>query len=202
MSPRTPKSRNSALKALRLKLAGFEKDRAASKKNTWWFVAELELQDEGSQLVAAPTANEAEAIVRKSWGIARDESERTELVVAPADDLDVIEMWLRSDDEPQPQPKLPVLSPTWPYVLAFAIRMEAKLEKNRHKGDREGWIKDDPEDLISRLKQELVDLETEVEHRIEPGVVGVGSVESIAGEAADVANFAMMIADVCGGVKP
>lgn len=94
----------------------------------------------------------------------------------------------------------PVLSPTWPYVLAFAIRMEAKLEKNRHKGNREGWLKDDPDDLSSRLKQELVELDDAVFH--EDWAQDSEGRERIANEAADVANFAMMIADVCGGVKP
>jgi hypothetical protein len=50
-------------------------------------------------------------------------------------------------------------SPTWPHVLAFARRMEAKLEKNRHKGDREGWLKDDPWSLVERILDETVEVQ-------------------------------------------
>lgn len=85
-------------------------------------------------------------------------------------------------------------SPTWPYVLAFARLMEAKLAKNRHKGDRSGWIKNEPDRLAERLLEELEELETEIGN-------GMNYVPSrVASEAADVANFAMMIADVCGGL--
>lgn len=78
-------------------------------------------------------------------------------------------------------------SPTWPIVLAFALKMEAKLDKNRHKGDAEGWRKDDPFALHERLCQESNELSD---------AIGLGSAEQITAEAADVANFAMMIADV------
>ncbi len=84
-------------------------------------------------------------------------------------------------------------SPTWPYVLAFAKRMEAKLAKNRHKGDRNGWIKDDPKALFWRIGDEHKELMQAMES---------GTNEEIANEAADVANFAMMIADIFGGCEP
>lgn len=71
-------------------------------------------------------------------------------------------------------------SATWPYVLAFARLMEAKLEKNRHKGNREGWLKD-----FARLREELAELEAATDRP---------SNGDVPGEAADVANFAMMIA--------
>jgi NTP pyrophosphatase (non-canonical NTP hydrolase) len=83
-------------------------------------------------------------------------------------------------------------SPTWPHVLAFARRMEAKLEANRHKGNREGWLKDSPFDLFRRLRDEADELGEALRCRSES--------EVIANEAADVANFAMMIADVVGGL--
>lgn len=100
-------------------------------------------------------------------------------------------------------------SQTWPYVLAFARRMEAKLEKNRHKGNREGWLGDAPETLLGRLREEVRELEL----ALMPGLGGMNPLqleqlnrgdiaERRANEAADVANFAMMIADTCGGVQP
>lgn len=93
-----------------------------------------------------------------------------------------------------------ITSPTWPYVLAFAKRMEAKLALNRHKGDRGGWINNTADELLERLKEELEELEGALLPH--PGLAKDRSQERRADEAADVANFAMMIADVCGGVKP
>lgn len=78
-------------------------------------------------------------------------------------------------------------SPTWPHVLEFALRMEKKLSVNRHKGDRGGWLNDDPLTLHKRLAEEDVELKVAMENGL--------TAEEIANEAADVANFAMMIAD-------
>jgi NTP pyrophosphatase (non-canonical NTP hydrolase) len=91
-------------------------------------------------------------------------------------------------------------SPTWPHVLAFAERMEAKLAKNRHKGDREAWLKDNPRDLFDRIRQEMIELavemDTERAYREAYSDFRAHEVaEKIANEAADVANFAMMVAD-------
>jgi len=83
-------------------------------------------------------------------------------------------------EAPRPQ------SETLPYVLKFAERMEAKLEKNRHKGGRENWLGHHPYSLLARLKQEVAELEE---------ALGNQSFDNITDEAADVANFAMMIAD-------
>jgi len=77
-------------------------------------------------------------------------------------------------------------SPTSQYVLKFAERMEAKLSMNRHKGDRGGWLAASPEVLLHRLKQELKEMED---------AFWKGDAEATANECADVANFAMMIAD-------
>lgn len=73
-------------------------------------------------------------------------------------------------------------SPTWPSVRAFAQRMERKLAANRHKGGREGWLQEHPLTLLRLLYVELGELNYAMD-RMESG------------EAADVANFAMMIAD-------
>lgn len=77
-------------------------------------------------------------------------------------------------------------SPTWPHVFAFALRMEAKLAKNRHKGDRSGWLKDSPHSLWDRIGDESQELFEALEG---------DNVEAVWNESADVANFAMMVAD-------
>lgn len=74
--------------------------------------------------------------------------------------------------------------------------MEAKLEKNRHKGDRKGWLNDDIDDLLDRLREEVCELDAAI-------CLAHGATESdrawlarqVADEAADVANFALFIAD-------
>jgi hypothetical protein len=76
-----------------------------------------------------------------------------------------------------------------PEVMAFAVLMETKLYMNDHKG---GWRNDTPEALLERLYEEVDELKE---------ALLVKSVR-IANEAADVANFAMMIADVGGFLKP
>lgn len=78
------------------------------------------------------------------------------------------------------------VSPTWPHVMEFAQRMEGKLARNRHKGDREGWLGCDVRNLIAALKTELNEMEAEAL---------AGNAEAAANECADVANFALMIAD-------
>jgi NTP pyrophosphatase (non-canonical NTP hydrolase) len=78
-------------------------------------------------------------------------------------------------------------STTWPTVYRMAEQMEQKLSENRHKGDRRGWILDSPEALIRRCREELDELEA--------AVLAEQTGESVWREAADVANFAMMIAD-------
>ena len=78
-----------------------------------------------------------------------------------------------------------------PEVAAFAQAMEAQLRANDHKP---GWKDEDRGDLMERLHDEVGELEVELVYRgsRRPGLV--------LKEAADVANFAMMVADVCGGL--
>lgn len=83
---------------------------------------------------------------------------------------------------PEPKPD----SPTWPLVLRFAKLMEAKLEKNRHKGDHHSWRKESTNDLWERVCEELGELDSAILKQ---------SLQGVAYEAADVANFLMMIAD-------
>lgn len=76
-------------------------------------------------------------------------------------------------------------------LLSFAVIMQEKLDDNAHKG---GWANETPKQLLKRAKQELRELEAAVNNTYQ-------SEDDIAREAADVANFCMMIADVCGGLK-
>ena len=82
-------------------------------------------------------------------------------------------------------------SPTWPIVLQFAKLMELKLSLNRHKGDRSEWLKDDAHHLKLRILEEYVELERAMES-LHPW-------EYAAFECADIANFAMMVADASTG---
>lgn len=77
-------------------------------------------------------------------------------------------------------------SATWEAVFKFALAMEAKLAANRHKGDREGWLSLDIMKLWSFLMKEVGELEA---------AVAFGDPNAVREEAADVANFAMMVAD-------
>jgi NTP pyrophosphatase (non-canonical NTP hydrolase) len=86
------------------------------------------------------------------------------------------------------EPRAPINhSGTYSYVRAFGRIMEGKLQANRHKGDREGWVESRPLDLLERVTEELDELLAAVFHR--------ESDEVVAKEAADVANMAMMVAD-------
>lgn len=78
-----------------------------------------------------------------------------------------------------------------PCVMSFARAMEAKLKENEHKG---GWHDDLPDELMARLHEETEELENAIHpaRNRDP--------RRVLREAADVANFAMMIADVCGGL--
>ena len=76
-----------------------------------------------------------------------------------------------------------------PEVAAFALLMEAKLRKNDHKT---GWKHHTSRALFNRLTEEALELIEAIKAGRSAGVVGE--------EAADVANFAMMIADVCGAL--
>ena len=78
-----------------------------------------------------------------------------------------------------------------PEVAAFAMLMEAELRKH---DDRPGWKNERLTWLSDRLDDEFGELSGAIEDQL--------GVEKISQEAADVANFAMMIADVSGGLKP
>lgn len=86
-------------------------------------------------------------------------------------------------------------SPTFKYVLDFAFRMEAKLEKNRHKGSRDGWLKDHPWNLVERILDETVEVQQCFTVIGENTVSLTKTPEETADECADLANFCMMLAD-------
>ena len=73
--------------------------------------------------------------------------------------------------------------------------MEAQLRANDHKG---GWRGDTAAALHKRLLEETEELSEALNWR--SAFLGVADPEKIGSEAADVANFAMMIADVCGAL--
>lgn len=76
-----------------------------------------------------------------------------------------------------------------PEVVAFAVEMERVLRRHDHKG---GWDHCTPAHLSRRLREELDELVDAVKSGQAP--------EKILDEAVDVANFAMMVADVVGGL--
>lgn len=97
-------------------------------------------------------------------------------------------------DEPA-APPAPAAEPVAlrPEVLAFAHAMEAQLRANDHKP---GWKYEKPLDLLDRLHAEFQELQTECRrHQFREACSA-----SVCKEAADVANFALMVADVCGGL--
>lgn len=77
---------------------------------------------------------------------------------------------------------------TRPAVAWFAEQMESKLLANDHKAD---WHDSDTEYLMGRLLQEVLEL-----HQ---AYLSTCPNEEVVKEAADVANFAMMIADRVAG---
>lgn len=87
-------------------------------------------------------------------------------------------------------------SPTWKYVFAFACAMEHKLSLNRRKGDSAGWRKDGVNPLQERLDDEIEELaEALGAYYLSGPRAGERHRQAVLMEAADVANFSMMIAD-------
>jgi hypothetical protein len=87
-----------------------------------------------------------------------------------------------------------------PEVLAFAHAMETELRANDHKG---GWRDSSTHWLLERMNQERRELTAAVDHTY--GTLPHTSARekaqaAVLSEAADTANFAMMIADVCGAL--
>lgn len=86
--------------------------------------------------------------------------------------------------------------PAWrTEVITFANLMEQQLRANDHK---DGWKGDTSDALHQRLLEEAEELSEALAWR--SALFGDADPERIGREAADVANFAMMIADVCGAL--
>lgn len=93
---------------------------------------------------------------------------------------------------------------TRPELLAFVRAMEDKLRKNEHKG---GWKDESPFDLLDRVVDEIDELDKAIqnhpwtsdgEHKDSPEAREAS--RNVLSEAADVANFCMFVADVCGSL--
>jgi hypothetical protein len=86
---------------------------------------------------------------------------------------------------------------------AFTAVMWKKLQENVSKG---GWSSELPQRLMERLHDEVRELElTLAQYLADPTIDRTAKTEALAiqvsREAADVANFAMMVADVVGGLR-
>lgn len=78
-------------------------------------------------------------------------------------------------------------------VLGFAVTMERQLRKHDSQRGPDGWVGEDPLFLLSRLKEELFELDRVMNDW--DGSEPLERMERARLEAADVANFAMMIAE-------
>lgn len=78
----------------------------------------------------------------------------------------------------------PSLEPAAPEIRRFFDAMVYKLRKNSHKGK---WENMKPEDCLSRAMDELGELKTAIEE---------GNSVEVMLEAADVANFSLMAANI------
>lgn len=131
--------------------------------------------------------DEDKATTRGTTRLARAVNEARSLLATPA-------------PPPVPAPDVEGLRPE---VLAFACLMAAKLRENDHKG---GWQYTPTNYLAARLGEEAAELNALlIEARTDiasPPSSALNREERIkvGREAADVANFAMMIADVCGSL--
>ena len=85
-------------------------------------------------------------------------------------------------------------------VTAFQAIMLEKLKKNAHKG---GWTRSDVRELFDRAAEEMKEAEEALERRFWSMLPGERETEAknFAREAADVANFLMMAADVMGALE-
>lgn len=84
-----------------------------------------------------------------------------------------------------------------PQVLRFALLMERELRANDGKP---GWRDDEPGALLERACEELAELRAVLTRGAWDHSEASRQRREISKEAADVANFCMMIADVAGGL--
>jgi len=84
-----------------------------------------------------------------------------------------------------------------PEVLAFAALMEQQLRANDHKP---GWKNSDPYEFVGPISNK----KTKIWNELLPFAFGKPEAlrtDRVRKHAADVANYAMMIVDACGGLK-
>lgn len=80
-----------------------------------------------------------------------------------------------------------------PALQEFAQKMERELQKHDATRGQMGWRDESPTWLLDRLHEELVELDMAMDS---------GTDEEVEKETIDVANFAMMLADVIGLEHP
>jgi hypothetical protein len=85
-----------------------------------------------------------------------------------------------------------------PEVAAFAQLMEQKLQENEYKA---GWRHLDGQDLIWKLRDRFYELEDCVWVTPPENLTPAEVKHLISRDAADVANYAMMVADVKGDLS-
>ena len=74
----------------------------------------------------------------------------------------------------------------------FLALMERELHANTGKGDRPGWLKMSTDKALLEIYYHLAKLQKAVKNN---------EINLIAEHSADVANMAMMLLDVCGGIE-
>jgi len=80
-----------------------------------------------------------------------------------------------------------------PVLRGFVLAMEERLAANDHKG-KYGWRNDDALSLLGRLREETKELREAI-IKAPNNITSDERIDMVVREAADVANFAMMIAD-------
>lgn len=93
---------------------------------------------------------------------------------------------------PAPQPDVSVLDGKYGDVLRpFVSMMEAELHANSGKGDRQAWLQMDGNTALLEIYYHAGKLQKAVKQ---------GNGDHIGEYAADIANLAMMLADLCGAL--
>lgn len=90
--------------------------------------------------------------------------------------------------------------PLRPDVEAFAQMMEFNLMAHDQDRGKRGWEGCDPLWLLRRLRDEVDELECALSYSIAPTPEKPARPGSVRREAADVGNFAMMLAVVAGAL--
>ena len=107
---------------------------------------------------------------------------------------DVVKAHYAGSREPPFALPASLLAEVRPEVAAFALRMEARLRDNDHKP---GWKDDHPQGLTDQSMRHAAKLALAVDRLLNDGVRNLeANRNAVPTAAADLANFAMMVADV------